>query len=550
MPLPLSPDPLLQLDSSQTRQIRFKMKLPDSPSFSPPLMQPTTTYHTNTLNLFQGETEQPIFSGQAPTLTNLVPPDPEHEPASDFLASGPSRPLLQDFDRVGGWDEAGAYQDHGHIEEVADDASESVLHILNPLPSSSRLHSPLPLPANAQPPPRPHQRPYEIRPESPATLQNRLRNMLSDDPSRHSSPLARSWTTRNLGFHSVEPSGTLSPLNVFEPSRVSTPIQQPFVIPPDGVEGLPTIPSIETGTSPPVGQDEDEPVIRPIRISRSPTPPPPPPPKDDPPVPVHPYSPGPNPKLRLKQQQQRQQPRAQSRDRHQQRDQPQPQNQNHLQEQRQVPVAPQKVKDETFPLPSPTTTAKLEAQISFNDETIIEQNLCSIEDLSIVVRSISKEFSLHDPATTTTTRKSPHSHIEACERVIDSLSQVEKALVRRRDVPEEYWEHFPPSSRCRYERRLRSLERSLRRLRSMSEHILEGQYRLLEVVVDKFARHHAKLQDVADKLNATFDRLKLRHLHKIASKHVAQANVCRSEYLDAREVYFGRRGMETRTGNS
>ncbi|THV06670.1 hypothetical protein K435DRAFT_450944 [Dendrothele bispora CBS 962.96] len=493
-----------------------------SPSFTPirspsppPLRQPTTTYHTNTLNLFQGETEHPIFTGELPTLTNLVPPEPEHENnVNGFLpSSGLTQPLLEDFDRVGGWDERGNYQDHGRIEEVFDDGSNIGNNSTNPA-STSRFSPFSPLPHDVPPPPRPQVRPFEIIPESPGTLRTRLQQMLSDErhgssSTRHPSPLSQSWTgfqNFSSSVHPIPPSRTLSPLNVFEPSRVPTPVQQSFVIPtesssvvlPPQSDGIPVIPSLQTsvGPSPERPQDVSEPpVVRPVkttsRLSTLPPTPPPPPPKDElPPFQQQRQSqhvPKPsgsilidpsantntntNPKSRSDPVQ-----KKRAKDQTQKRRQQQQQQQH--QQQRRRPQSPA-----TFPLPpqppppvpsysppslpplsppppplKPTKTQQDET-IYFNDETIIAENLCSIGRLSLTVQSISKEFSQTLLQKSSSSSHSHNNNIEICERVIDSLSQVERALIRRRDVPEEYWEHFPLSSRSRYERRLRSLER-------------------------------------------------------------------------------------------
>ncbi|KAF9075490.1 hypothetical protein BDP27DRAFT_1315131 [Rhodocollybia butyracea] len=126
-------------------------------------------------------------------------------------------------------------------------------------------------------------------------------------------------------------------------------------------------------------------------------------------------------------------------------------------------------------------------------------------------------------------------HLETCADISESLLRVQQTLTRRRTLPQEHWSHLSSSSRSRYENRLLSLQRCLRRLSDMSKRLVEPGK--LDLLFNKLGQHYEKLTNVADKLEDTFERLKLRHLYTVASKLTEEANKNRSTYMSAREMY-------------
>ncbi|KAJ7286891.1 hypothetical protein C8J57DRAFT_1282270 [Mycena rebaudengoi] len=89
------------------------------------------------------------------------------------------------------------------------------------------------------------------------------------------------------------------------------------------------------------------------------------------------------------------------------------------------------------------------------------------------------------------------AHLTLCDRIGEALHAV------------QLWHLRSESCQRKYDHRLMSLRKTLQRL-----HRLANAFPL---------RHHTKLADLADKFNATFDRLKVRHLHRILSDAYADA---------------------------
>ncbi|KAK7052871.1 hypothetical protein VNI00_004190 [Paramarasmius palmivorus] len=121
------------------------------------------TYHTNDLGLFQGPTDNPVFTSAPPKLTNLFPSlDPE------------PRRALEGYEHVGGWttDEAGRpmYVPTGHIQEIPDETDSSDIefngHVGPYSSSSSSSSSHAMLPIETTPPPTPQ--PFKPRVEPPS----------------------------------------------------------------------------------------------------------------------------------------------------------------------------------------------------------------------------------------------------------------------------------------------------------------------------------------------------------------------------------------------
>ncbi|ESK85487.1 hypothetical protein Moror_10105 [Moniliophthora roreri MCA 2997] len=132
-----------------------------------PIQGEHVTYHTNDLGLFQGQTDDPVFTAVPPKLTNL------------FSSSNPQpQRALQDYERVGGWmtNETGqsCYVPTGHIEEIPDEEESSFgnVHGISESPrdhvGASSQPSPEMLPVETTPPPTPQPfKPKSVLPQSP-----------------------------------------------------------------------------------------------------------------------------------------------------------------------------------------------------------------------------------------------------------------------------------------------------------------------------------------------------------------------------------------------
>ncbi|KAJ4471520.1 hypothetical protein J3R30DRAFT_3800738 [Lentinula aciculospora] len=179
-----------------------------------------------------------------------------------------------------------------------------------------------------------------------------------------------------------------------------------------------------------------------------------------------------------------------------------------------------------------------------NDEHVqIEENerliSYSIQDIVGMVRGVRATLSSISPFTVTVI---PYQQM--CTRIEESLERVGQSLVRRRQMLKiEESMLLSGSGRKRYEKRLGSLKRCLRRLSDIAKRIVEPG-RHLDVLLKKLGEHYDKLTNVADKLEDTFDRLTLQHLYAVASKLTEEANRSRGVYMNARDTYTRRKDMK------
>ncbi|KIK60764.1 hypothetical protein GYMLUDRAFT_595006 [Collybiopsis luxurians FD-317 M1] len=229
-------------------------------------------------------------------------------------------------------------------------------------------------------------------------------------------------------------------------------------------------------------------------------------------------------------------------------------------------------------LPLPQSQSQFQSRLrqysttetSISDQHIIEQNISSIKEISQLIEGVRKFVSdlqregqraLHQPHRQRQRqqqyqhqRRDPyqpqhqHQHqqvknvqplLEVCRNILESLERIRRTLVRRRTLPEEHWSYLSVESKSRYENRLISLQRCLRRLADMTKRIVEPSK--LDTLFKKLGQHYDKLTNVADKLDDTFERLKLRHLYAVATKLTEEANKNRSTYMSAREMYVLRK---------
>ncbi|KAJ7750125.1 hypothetical protein DFH07DRAFT_551528 [Mycena maculata] len=105
--------------------------------------------------------------------------------------------------------------------------------------------------------------------------------------------------------------------------------------------------------------------------------------------------------------------------------------------------------------------------------------------------------------------------LQLCDQVGDALHAVETSLKRRSEISPEEWRLRSISCQRKYDYRLLSLQKTLRRLHVLSSRPPRVSH--LEKIRVLLRQHHAKLSDLAAKFNATFDRLRVRHFTHLLS---------------------------------
>ncbi|KAJ3994996.1 hypothetical protein F5050DRAFT_1713253 [Lentinula boryana] len=504
----------------------------------PTLPEPLVTYHTNFLGLFATDGETPIAATVPPKLTDLVPP---MEETSTPRASEHSRAprVIEDFDYVGGWvsDDDGKHQyiPRGHIEEIEEQGSN-----YGPVAGPSRFADAMSLPVSTTPPPRPSLRTKRELPQSPLVPDGPSRfhhsrlTSTPHTPARFPTSLSQSLSSlpplrgfppqpTNTGYFSPEEFhqpvsnngaealadslSTLPPLHGFplQPDYIGAEfntLPQPFDVTAVQIEpladSLSTLPSLHgfqhftprteriseenlTFEFADIGSDHATGAFESLGDIESL-----PPQKEPSPSPVA-----------------------------------------------QEPMEPMpwiQLLTEPIIVPLYHSTG--------NDERMINQIISSIKEISKTVKIIQSGVSSLKHV------RNVQPHLMICEHIEKSLFRVEQTLLRQRTLPQEHWSHLSVSSRSRYESRLSSLQRCLRRLSDLSKRIVEPSK--LDLLFKKLRQHHEKLTNIADKFDDTFERLKLRHLYTVASKLTEEANRNRSTYMSAREMYLHKKGRGKR----
>ncbi|KAJ6631365.1 hypothetical protein B0H10DRAFT_2207038 [Mycena sp. CBHHK59/15] len=135
---------------------------------------------------------------------------------------------------------------------------------------------------------------------------------------------------------------------------------------------------------------------------------------------------------------------------------------------------------------------------------LVEQNLLSLATGSLDVASLHNSFAaLPFPL---------DAHLTLCDAIGEALHAVHQSLKRRSGIAAEEWRLRSDSCKRKTLERLRRLANSPPLRVNQFDRVLE----LLN-------QHHAKLSDLAGKFNATFDRLRIRHLHKLLTDACAEA---------------------------
>ncbi|KAE9402800.1 hypothetical protein BT96DRAFT_1017365 [Gymnopus androsaceus JB14] len=495
---------------------------------NPNPIEQVSTYRTNFLGLFSGDGETPIAATVPPKLTDFVPPinvHPDEFTAEEDHSEPPALPFsaprqIEDFNYVGGWgvDENGEqrYVEKGRIEEVEDEGS------VNGGTVASRLMDAMTLPAATTPPPGPSLRTRrELPHHSPLVPENHHRfqhTMLAGiththTPVRFASPLSQSASglppLRGFSQYSAHNSHldpSPSPLHMsFTGNSNATRAYEPLA---DSLIHFLKLHPLDAPASAPF-EALAESIASLSQLNG-----------------FHQFSAAPS--ERIVEEEEEEEPAP------------------------ETPTAAARVFEalgNSLESLGPQAADVLEPIIvpqhhsTGNDERIIEQNLSAIEELSKTVESIRLSvFGLGH-------LRNVQPHLNMCENIAESLSRVRQTLMRRRTLPQEHWSHLSMTSRSKYESRLFSLQRCLRRLSDMSKRIVEPSR--LDMLLDKLNQHYEKLTNVADKLDDTYERLKLRHLYMVASKLTEEANRTRSTYMSAREMYVSNHDhKKSRAGNT
>ncbi|KAF8806616.1 hypothetical protein BYT27DRAFT_7101590 [Phlegmacium glaucopus] len=196
-------------------------------------------------------------------------------------------------------------------------------------------------------------------------------------------------------------------------------------------------------------------------------------------------------------------------------------------------------------VPAKTTTSSSPAPILSTEVHLVRNNLAmvelSLEDvqfMNTVFLSKSVEHDLSD-------------HIDLCARIEYSLESLRRTLTHRTRIGAEEWSVRSTSWHQKHGDRLLSLKRTLQRLARLRQlietHSLRSRQRI--AIRTKLEQHEAKLADLASKYSATFDRLKLCHLHFLLTQSYDDARERRSLHksrLTSRES-FERRWNEGKT---
>lgn len=120
-------------------------------------------------------------------------------------------------------------------------------------------------------------------------------------------------------------------------------------------------------------------------------------------------------------------------------------------------------------------------------------------------------------------------HINCCTAIEEPVNRIIEVLNTRRRLGEEEWNVKTERWHQQYSQRLYSLRRTLIRLRNVRltlERPLERRRMKphhITLAVEKLKHHHAKLEDLAFKFVASFERLRVRHIHWLLVQAHTQA---------------------------
>ncbi|KAF6761195.1 hypothetical protein DFP72DRAFT_34220 [Ephemerocybe angulata] len=117
-------------------------------------------------------------------------------------------------------------------------------------------------------------------------------------------------------------------------------------------------------------------------------------------------------------------------------------------------------------------------------------------------------------------------HVDTCGAIEDSVNLILENLTRRRRLGEEEWNVRSPGWHSKYCKRMYSLNRTLFRLLSIRPTIEERVLKPHQIanVLKKLREHQDKMGDLATKFQASFDRLRLRHIHFLLTKAYSEAH--------------------------
>lgn len=136
-------------------------------------------------------------------------------------------------------------------------------------------------------------------------------------------------------------------------------------------------------------------------------------------------------------------------------------------------------------------------------------------------------------------------HIDVTYRVEAALLDVQEAIDRRRNIPQSHLDIRTAEWQEKFELRLVSFRTTIQRLTALREFV-EKRKKLteqhLEELFQRLLAHEMKYTDIAAKLHASYDRLKLHHLHsQLESAYKADVEAHKERKARKRKTYLRRR---------
>lgn len=117
-------------------------------------------------------------------------------------------------------------------------------------------------------------------------------------------------------------------------------------------------------------------------------------------------------------------------------------------------------------------------------------------------------------------------HVSTCGVIEDNVQLILESLTRRRRLGEEEWSVRSPGWHEKYTNRMYSLHRTLHRLLDIRPAIEERVLKQHQIVhvLGKLREYQDKMVDLAQKFQASFDRLRVRHIHFLLTQAYSQAS--------------------------
>ncbi|KAJ3573236.1 hypothetical protein NP233_g2571 [Leucocoprinus birnbaumii] len=148
-------------------------------------------------------------------------------------------------------------------------------------------------------------------------------------------------------------------------------------------------------------------------------------------------------------------------------------------------------------------------------------------------------------------------HIDVTYRVEAALLKVQEAIDRRRNIPQSHLDIRSAEWQEKFELRLYSFRTTIQRLTGLREFV-ERRKKLteqhLEELFQRLLAHELKYTDIAAKLHASYDRLKLHHLHtQLESAYKAEVEAHKERKARKRKSFLRKQAearVERATANA